>query len=313
VRSLVTGGAGFIGSTLVDRLLAEGHAVDVLDNLAVGGLANLADARADRTAELKIHQVDIRSPETVELIARRRPDVVFHLAAVDHVEASLTAPAADADVNVVGSLHVIEGARRAGARKLVFASSAAVYGEPDPAALPVRESHPQDPLTPHGVGKRAVTDYLRTYRERHGLEFTSLALGSVYGPRQRSDGGVVAAFAHAMLAGETCSVGGDGTQSRDFVFVDDVVDALVRAGERGSGLLVNVGTGVETSIADLYRTMAEPAGAGGVPPVGGPRPVADVQRMVLDATRAKIQLGWQSWTSLAEGVAQTLTWVSRLA
>ena len=301
MRALVTGGAGFIGSTLVDRLLAEGHAVDVVDDLSKGRLVNLSEARADRSAELKIHQVDIRSPEMAELVARRAPEVVFHLAA-----ASDRDPASDAVVNIVGSLYVLEGARMAGSRKIVFAAGASVYGEPEPDAIPVRESHPQNPISAHGVAKKVVVDYLKLYRERHGLEFTALALATVYGPRQSPNGGVVGAFAEALLHGVPLVVRGDGSQTRDFVYVDDVVDAFVRAADRGTGLLLNVGRGVETPVRQVLATMAEAASVDGVNPQTGDRSPDEVDRMALDPSRAKIHLGWEPWTSLEEGIAQVL-------
>ena len=304
MRALVTGGAGFIGSTLVDRLLAEGHAVDIVDDLSKGRLVNLADARADRSAELKIHQVDIRSPEVAELIGRRKPEVVFHLAATSERD-----PAADAVVNIVGSVYVLEGARLAGSRKVVFAAGASVYGEPDPDALPVRESHPHKPISAHGVAKKVVVDYLQLYRERHDLEFTALALGTVYGPRQASNSGVVAAFAEALLNGLPVVVRGDGSQTRDFVYVDDVVDALVRAADRGTGLLLNVGRGIETPVRRVLATMAEAVGVE-VSPQKGERGPGEVDRMALDPSRAKIHLGWEPWTSLEQGIAQVLEFKS---
>ncbi len=310
MRALVTGGAGFIGSTLVDRLLAEGHAVDVIDDLSTGSLANLAEARSDRTHELKVHQVDIRDAGIVDLIARRRPEVVFHLAAQADVRVSVARPAFDAEVNIVGSLNVLEGARIAGARKIVFASSGGtIYGEPVPEDLPVRESHPQQPMSPYGVAKRVVTDYLHVYRALHALEFTSLALANVYGPRQDPHGeaGVVAIFAGRLLEGEPCTIFGDGEQTRDFVYVDDVVDAFVRAADRGSGLLCNIGTGVETSVNTLYATMAAAAGTSDAAVHAPPR-TGELARSALDPRRASMHLGWQPWTSLADGVTEVLRW-----
>jgi UDP-glucose 4-epimerase len=286
VRTLVTGGAGFIGSTLVDRLLAEGHAVDVVDDLSTGRLDNLAEARADRTNELSIHHIDIRQPELRDLVLRRTPEVVFHLAARPSADA-----VADAEVTVLGTLRLLEAAAAAGVRKVVFASSAAVYGHVDEKRLPIRESQAQKPITPHGVAKKAATDYLTAYREQHGIEFTALALGSVYGPRQTY--GVVASF----VRGERV-VHGDGRQTRDFVFVDDVVDALVRASERGSGLLVNIGTGRETSVLDLLRSITDDE------PAFEDAPVTDVTRSALDAGRARIHLGWAPWTDLETGLRQ---------
>jgi UDP-glucose 4-epimerase len=310
VKALVTGGAGFIGSTLVDRLLAEGHSVDVVDDLSNGSLGNLAEARADRDHQLKVHQIDIRDPGVVDLIARREPEVVFHLAAQVDVRVSVARPAFDAEVNVVGSVNVIEGARQAGARKVVFASSGGtIYGEPDPADLPVKESHPQAPVSPYGVAKRVVTDYLHAYRELHALEFTSLALANVYGPRQDPHGeaGVVAIFAGLLLEGRPCTIFGDGSQTRDFVYVDDVVDAFVRAADRGTGLLCNIGTGVETSVNDLYRTMAGVAGVT-EPALRGPARNGELARSSLDPGRAKIHLGWEPWTDLASGVTEVMAW-----
>jgi UDP-glucose 4-epimerase len=310
MRALVTGGAGFIGSTLVDRLLAEGHGVDVVDDLSSGTLANLAEARADRSKELKVHQVDIRDPAVIEVIGRRQPEVVFHLAAQADVRVSVARPAFDAEVNVVGSINVLEGARVAGTRKVVFASSGGtIYGEPAPSELPVKESHPQQPLSPYGVAKRVVTDYLHVYRELHSIEFTSLAMANIYGPRQDPHGeaGVVAIFAGLLLAGKPCTVFGDGHQTRDFVYVDDAVDAFVRAADRGSGLLCNVGTGVETSVNDLYGAMAAAAGVDG-PPVYAPERPGELARSSLDPGRAKLHLGWEPWTDLSTGVAEVLRW-----
>ena len=189
--------------------------------------------------------------------------MVFHLAAQADVRVSVARPAFDAEVNVIGSLNVLEGARVGGTRKVVFASSGGtIYGEPAPADLPVKESHPQQPLSPYGVAKRVVTDYLHVYRELHSIEFTSLAMANIYGPRQDPHGeaGVVAIFAGLLLAGKPCTIFGDGEQTRDFVYVDDAVDAFVRAADRGSGLLCNIGTGVETSVNELYDAMAAAAG-----------------------------------------------------
>jgi UDP-glucose 4-epimerase len=308
MQALVTGGAGFIGSTLVDRLLAEGHRVDVVDDLSSGSLANLAEARADRANQLKVHQVDIRDPGVVELIGRREPEVVFHLAAQADVRVSVARPAFDAEVNVIGSLNVLEGARIAGTRKVVFASSGGtIYGEPAPTELPVKESHPQQPLSPYGVAKRVVTDYLQVYRDLHSIEFTSLAMANIYGPRQDPHGeaGVVAIFAGLLLEGKPCTIFGDGKQTRDFVYVDDAVDAFVRAADRGSGLLCNVGTGIETSVNDLYNAMAAAAGVTRQP-VHGPARPGELARSALDPGRAALHLGWEPWTDLDSGLAEVL-------
>jgi UDP-glucose 4-epimerase len=313
MRAMVTGGAGFIGSNLVDRLLAEGHHVDVVDDLSTGSLANLADARAAGGGALTIHQLDIRLPEAVALIEHRRPEVVFHLAAQADVRVSVERPTFDAEVNVIGTINVIEGARRAAADRVVFAASGGtLYGDPHPDELPARESLPHRPLSPYGVSKKSAIDYLVAYRELHALEFSALALANVYGPRQDPHGeaGVVAIFAAKLLDDEPVTIFGDGEQTRDFVYVDDVVDAFVRAASRGGGLVCNVGTGRETSVNELYRVMAAEAGATRPPVHAPPRP-GELLRNSLDVSRAAMQLGWQPWTELAEGTRAVLDHVRR--
>ncbi|MGH9095385.1 MAG: NAD-dependent epimerase/dehydratase family protein [Acidimicrobiales bacterium] len=315
MKALVTGGAGFIGSTLVDRLLAEGHSVDVVDNLVTGSLANLAAARSHPDHDFRLHQLDVRSEDLMDLMARRQPDVVFHLAAQADVRVSVAQPIFDAEVNVLGSLRVLEAARSAGVSKVVFASSGGtIYGDPPPSALPVKETHPQQPISPYGVAKKVVGDYLFAYRELHNLEFTALALANVYGPRQDPHGeaGVVAIFAGRLLQGQECTIFGDGHQTRDFVFVDDVVDAFARAAQRGSGLLLNIGTGTESSVNDLYTTMAAAAGVTD-PAAHAPARPGELQRSALDPGRAAIHLGWKPWTSLADGSEAVLDWFRRTA
>jgi UDP-glucose 4-epimerase len=312
MRALVTGGAGFIGSTLVDRLLAEGHAVDVVDDLSTGSLANLSEARNDPAHDFTFHRLDIRSDALLDLITRRRPEVVYHLAAQADVRVSVQRPVFDADVNILGSLNVLEGARAAGSRKVVFASSGGtIYGDPDPADLPVTESHPQRPLSPYGVAKKTVGDYLAAYRELHDLEYTALALANIYGPRQDPHGeaGVVAIFAGRLLKGEQCTIFGDGAQTRDFVYVDDVVDAFARAADKGGGLLLNIGTGVETSVNELYQAMAAALGADDQPE-HAPARSGELQRSSLDPSRAAKYLGWKPWTTIVEGTRSTLQWFS---
>jgi UDP-glucose 4-epimerase len=308
MRTLVTGGAGFIGSTLVDRLMAEGHEVDVVDDLSTGSLGNLGEARADRTRRFTFHRMDIRSPALVDLIAQRRPQVVFHLAAQADVRVSVAKPTFDAEVNILGSINVCQGALAAGTRKVVYAASGGtLYGTPE--EIPTREGHPQTPVSPYGISKKAVIDYLRFYRGVHGLEFTACALANVYGPRQDPDGeaGVVAIFARLMLARESPTIFGSGAQTRDFVYVDDVVDAFVRAIDRADGLLCNIGTGTETTVDELYATMAAVAEHTGEPR-RAPARAGEIERSSLDPGRAAIHLGWQSWTSLPDGLAQTLEW-----
>ncbi len=313
MRTLVTGGAGFIGSTLVDRLLAEGHAVDVVDDLSSGSLANLAEARSNPANEYSFHRLDIRSSDVVDLIAHRRPEVIFHLAAQADVRVSVTRPAFDAEVNILGTINILEGARAAGTRKVVFAGSGGtLYG--DTKEIPARESAPQHPQSPYGVSKKAAIDYLAAYRDLYSLEYTALALANIYGPRQDPHGeaGVVAIFSGLLLSGPACTIFGDGEQTRDFVYVDDVVDAFSRAASRGDGLLVNIGTGIETSVNQLYATMADMAGVTAPPKYATAR-AGELRRSALDPARAAVQLGWAPWTSLEEGTSQVLRWFGRRA
>jgi UDP-glucose 4-epimerase len=241
---------------------------------------------------------------------------VFHLAAQADVRVSVAHPAHDANVNIIGSLQVLEGARQAGAERVVFAASGGtLYGDPSPDDLPVRESHPQMPLSPYGVSKKSVIDYLVAYRELHALEFSALALANVYGPRQDPHGeaGVVAIFAERILRGQEVTVYGDGEQTRDFVFVDDVVDAFVRAATRGGGLVCNIGTGQETSVNHLLATMADVAGVE-VTAANAPLRQGELLRSSLDIERAAMQLGWRPWTELAAGIGPVLDFVrARLA
>jgi UDP-glucose 4-epimerase len=308
MRALVTGGAGFVGSTLTDRLLAEGHDVDVVDDLSTGSLANLAEARAVRGRRFSFHRIDIRSPGIVELMAHRRPEIVFHLASQPSVRVSVDRPTLDAEVNVIGSLQVFEGAVAAGTRKVVFASSGGtIYGAVDD--LPVREGHPQRPGSPYGVTKKAISDYLHYYREIRGLEYTSLALANVYGPRQDPHGeaGVIAIFSGQLLDSERPTIYGDGEQTRDFVYVEDAVEAFVRAIDKGGGLVCNIGTGVETSVQQLFDIMSRLTGFRDPARYAPPR-TGELRRISLDPGRAAIHLGWKPWTTVEEGLARTLDW-----
>jgi len=252
VHTLVTGGAGFVGAALVERLLAEGHTVDVVDNLSTGSLFNLADARASAGRDLTFHQLDVRSTDVAELIARRQPEVVWHLAAQTDLDSSVTSPTADALVNIVATLMVVEGVRAAGTRKMIVTSSAAVYGELA-GEPPAPESRGRRPLSPHGIAKHAVDAYLVAAASLDGLVFTSLVLGTVYGPR--ATGGVIAAWADCLVGGRACTVFGDGRQTRDFVYIDDVVDALARAADAGDGMMLNVSTGQPTALVELHPLM----------------------------------------------------------
>jgi UDP-glucose 4-epimerase len=307
---LVTGGAGFIGSNLSDRLLAEGHRVVAVDDLSKGRIANLAEARG-YGKDFTFHNVDVRDQSLVTLFQRSRPEVVMHLAAQAGVRPSLEDPALDASINVMGLLNVLECAAAIGVRKVVFASSGGtIYGEP--RKLPVKETAVAGsrPLAPYGVSKKVAEDYLRFYQRYRGLDFTALALGNVYGPRQDPGGeaGVISIFASMMLAGERPTVYGDGNQTRDYVFIDDAVHAFALAGERGSGRLVNIGTGLETSVNGVYRMLAEITGFAGEPQ-HGPLPPGELRRICLDVSLAQQELGWRPWTHLEDGLKETVAYM----
>ena len=307
----MTGGAGFIGAGLVERLLAEGEEVDVIDDLSTGSLANLGPARGMADGRLSFHRLDIRHPGLADLVAQRRPEMIFHLAAQADVRVSVEDPVLDAGINILGSLHLCQAAVAAGTRKIVFAGSGGtLFGVPD--ALPVAESHSRRPVSPYGVAKKAVGDYLHYYREIRGLDYTVLALANVYGPRQDPHGeaGVVAIFAGKLLAGEIPTIFGDGNQTRDFVYVDDVVDAFARARAGGSGLLANVGTGTETTVNDLFATMARLTGFTD-PPVYAPARPGELARSALDPTLVGSELGWKPLRTLEQGLDRTLAWFKK--
>ena len=308
--AVVTGGAGFIGSTLVDRLLAEGYQVTVIDDFSSGRESNLEAAQASFADRLHIEKLDVRQSEVSDFIADRQPEVVFHLAAQADVRHSVADPIFDAEVNIVGTLRVLEGARRGGSGKVVVAvSGGTLYGEPDPSNLPLGESLPSDPRSPYGVSKLAAGHYLTAYRHLHDVDGTALALANVYGPRQDPHGeaGVVAIFAGRLLAGEPCTVFGSGEQTRDFVYVGDVVDAFMRAALVNEVDLCNIGTGVETSVTELYQAMATDIG-GPAHPGLAPARLGELDRSALDASWAADALGWRAVTSLEEGVARTMDW-----
>jgi UDP-glucose 4-epimerase len=307
---LVTGGAGFIGSHLCDRLLAEGHRVVAVDDLSTGRIANLSEARG-YGKEFTFFNMDLRAEGLLPLFERHRPEVVMHLGAQAAVATSMENPVLDASVNVMGSLNVLECARRSGTRKIVYAASGGtVYGEP--RKLPVKESAIGGgrPVSPYGVSKKVVIDYLSFYERYHGLEWTALALANVYGPRQDPHGeaGVISIFASKMLAGQAPTIFGDGNQTRDYVFIDDVAHAFALAAERGAGRLVNVGTAVETSVNGLYRMLAEIVGFTGEPGHEAARP-GDLRRSSLDVSLAAEALGWRPWTHLEDGLGETAAYL----
>jgi UDP-glucose 4-epimerase len=307
---LVTGGAGFIGSNLADRLLAEEHRVVAVDDLSTGRIANLGEARGYGKA-YTFFNMDVRADGLLPLFERHKPEVVFHLAAQAGVRPSLDDPVLDASVNLMGTLNVIECAIKVGVRKVIYAASGGtIYGEP--RRIPAKESAAQGshPLSPYGISKKAALDYLAFYQRYRGLDYTACALANVYGPRQDPYGeaGVVSIFASKMLAGEAPAIFGDGNQTRDYVFIDDVVHAFVQAIDRASGKLVNVGTGLETSVNGLYRLLADIVGFDGEPE-HGPLPPGELRRIALDISAASTALAWKPWTHLEDGLAETVAYL----
>ncbi|HKU59286.1 MAG TPA: NAD-dependent epimerase/dehydratase family protein [Gaiellaceae bacterium] len=293
MKALVTGGAGFIGSNLVDALVGRGDEVVVVDDFSFGKRANL-----NPNAELREH--DIREPFAIDA------DVVFHLAAQADVQTSMKRPGFDAAVNVVGTVNVLAAALQCGAQVIFTSSGGAGYGE---CPGPVDETFPFLPLSPYGIAKKCGEEYLAGWNRIHGSTHVSLRLGNVFGPRQDSglEGGVVSIFMERMLRGEPTTIFGDGAQTRDFVYVGDVVSALLAASGKSGGPY-NVATGVETNIRELHRACAAVAGVADEPRIE-PARLGDVQRSALDASLAERELGWQARTSLADGLQETFAWM----
>jgi UDP-glucose 4-epimerase len=299
MRALVTGGAGFIGSNLVDALIARGDAVHVLDDLSKG-------KRERVHADAELHVADIRDPDAV--FAAAEPEVVFHLAAQADVRVSVDRPDFDADVNVLGTVRILEAARRHGAQVVFASTGGAIYGE---CGRPAREDDPRRPLAPYGASKLCGEEYLATWNRLYGTGHVALRFGNVYGPRQEPHGeaGVVAIFMGLLQEGGTPKIYGDGRQTRDYVFVGDVVAALLTAVGRAGGVF-NIGTGTETSVLELYRAIAAATGVDREPEHVDAR-LGELQRSVLDPSAAERELGWRPQVSLADGLAQTWSWVQQ--
>jgi UDP-glucose 4-epimerase len=294
MRAIVTGGAGFIGSHVADALLARGDEVHVLDDLSKGKRENVPGG-----AEL--HEADIRSPD--EVFDAVKPDAVLHLAAQADVRVSVERPDYDADVNVLGTVRILEAARRHDA-KIVFASTGgAIYGECD---RPAPEDAPRLPLAPYGTSKLAGEEYLATWNRLYGTHHVALRFGNVFGPRQEAHGeaGVVAIFMGLLQEGGTPRIFGDGMQTRDYVYVGDVARAVLIALEKADGGVYNVGTGVETSVVELYAAVQRATGVEREPELA-PARLGELQRSVLDVSLAGRELGWRPELSLAEGLAET--------
>jgi UDP-glucose 4-epimerase len=296
---VVTGGAGFIGSHVVDRLVDDGYRVTVIDDLSSGRRENLASG-----VELVI--ADVTSEAAADAIRRAGPDLIVHAAAQISVSLSTRDPLLDARINVIGTVNVLEAARAAGASRVVFFSSGGmVYGQPD--VLPVGETQPVAPENPYGTSKVAGEEYLAMYRRTFGLESTTLRLANVYGPRQDPHGeaGVVAIFTRAMLADAPVTIFGDGNDERDYVYVSDVVDAVIAAAAPGGPYRCNIGSGVGTNVNELTARLSALTGYTRKPQYGPPRP-GDIHAISLDAGLAHTELGWSPKVDLETGLARTV-------
>jgi UDP-glucose 4-epimerase len=304
MRAIVTGGAGFIGSNLVDALVARGDDVSVIDDLSSGRERNLAGALQDGAV---LHRADVRdAPAIAEIAAGARPQTVFHLAAQVDVRRSLADPGHDARTNVEGTINVLEAARLAGCERVVFSSTGgAIYG--DTEQLPTPESVAPLPMAAYGQSKFCAERYLGLYERLYGLSTIALRFGNVYGPRQDPHGeaGVIAIFCGRLLRGEPPTIYGDGTQTRDYIFVADLVQALLSAGEATAGGVVNIGTETETTVLELLRVLSAHHGPGAPEPRFEPARTGEIDRSCLDATLARDVLGWRASTPIADGLRQT--------
>jgi UDP-glucose 4-epimerase len=301
---LVTGGAGFIGSNLVDALVARGDTVTVLDDLSTGREENLGQATQKGA---RLQRVDIRDAEAVSAaIGEASPAVIFHLAAQIDVRKSVADPAADARINVEGTINVLRAAQAHGVPRVVNTSTGgAIYGEG--RTIPAPEDHPVAPEAPYGLSKFCAEQYCEIFTRLHGLSTVSLRYGNVYGPRQDplGEAGVIAIFCGAMLEGKEARIFGDGKQTRDYVYVDDVVDANLRAAGSETGGPINIGVGVEKSVLDIVDVLGRHSDNGFRPEHAPERP-GEVQRIALDPARAKQELGWEAKVELDEGLERTL-------
>ncbi|VVB53024.1 GDP-L-fucose synthase [uncultured archaeon] len=303
MRMLVTGGAGFIGSHIVDRLLMEKHDVAVADNLSSGTRGNVPFG-------VEFYEVDLTSPGLTEAITEFKPDVVFHEAAQINVRKSIENPTTDAKTNIIGSINLLEACRKNNVKKIIYASSGgAVYGEPQ--KLPVPEDHPIKPLSQYGASKHAVEHYLEIYRQNYDLNYTILRYSNVYGPRQNPNGeaGVIAIFAKAFLNGSQPVIFGDGNQTRDFIYAADVAQAnLLAAQKKTPEKTFNVGSGTEISINKITDLISKATDAK-TKPKYGPEVPGEVRHTYLDISRAKKELGWQPKKKIEDGIKETVEWI----
>ena len=296
---LVTGGAGFIGSHIVDQFVQEGHRVSVIDDLSTG-------KRKQVHRKAVFYKLDVCGPKVEEVFKKERPLVIVHMAAQMNVRKSTEDPVFDAEVNIFGTLRLLELAVRHGARKILFASSGGtVYGEQE--AFPASESHPTQPLSPYGISKLTCEYYLEYYRHVAGLKYVALRLANIYGPRQNADGeaGVVAIFTQHMLAGEQPRINGNGLQTRDYVYVGDVVEAVRAVFNQPVEGVFNVGTGIETTVNEIFTRLKELTNSE-CREIHGPEKKGEQMRSVLDASKLEKETDWAPGVSLSEGLDETV-------
>ncbi len=301
MKYLVTGGAGFIGSHVVDRLLADGHEVAVVDDLSTGFRENLNPKAA-------FYEADIRAKNLREIFEKERPQIVNHHAAQMDVTRSVSEPIYDSDVNILGSINLLECCREFGIEKLTYISTGgAVYGEPE--YLPVDEAHPIRPKSAYGVSKHAVEHYVELYGDLYGMRWTILRYPNVFGPRQNPNGeaGVNAIFTKKMLEGQTPTIYGGGVMVRDYVYVGDLVEANIISLEKGDGGIYNLGSGVGTTVNEIYTLLQGMIGFK-TPANEAPRRPGEVENIYLSARKAKEELGWEPRMSFAEGLEKTVEW-----
>lgn len=297
-NALVTGGAGFIGSHVAEALIAEGHHVEVVDNLITGKRDNIPQ-------EAVFHEMDIRSRRLEDVFSKVKFDIVFHLAAQMDVRRSVADPSFDAEANILGGINLLQACAAHGVKKVIFASTGgAIYGEQ--TSFPATEDHPQNPASPYGISKLAFEKYLQFYKVEHGLDYVSLRYANVYGPRQRGDGeaGVIAIFFERLLSGEKAVIYGDGGQTRDFVYIGDVVRANMLAIDYNHSRALNVGTGIETDINTLFDNIKNIIGSK-QERIYEPAKPGEQRRSVIDYSAIKEALGWEPRVDIVEGLKKS--------
>jgi len=302
MKCLVTGGAGFVGSCLADKLIGEGHQVLIIDDLSTGRRENL-------NSKAKFYKINISDPKICQIFEKEKPELVFHYAAETEIQKSIENPKENADVNISGAINVLETARKFGTKKVVFASSVAIYGEP--VFLPIKEDHPLNPISPYPITKLVVEKYLFYYQSL-GLGFVSLRYPNIYGPRQLSsaEGGAVSIFINEILNKRNPIVYGNGEQTRDFLFVEDAADAAVLSLKAKPGSIYNVGTSKETSINELLRLISQETKIAINPNRISAR-FGEIEKSCLDYSKIKKELNWQPKNNLADGLKKTINWFGK--